>query len=387
MITQSELKNKALRPWTTGAFLTSVVNGDNLFPLEIGFRRPSGKVLSQDYGKVREWIAQLHGNSKAVKGSGYQLEYHSINHKMLGSQRVPGQILFDNRDDWLGFIGKVKAFRQFDELVGTTRRQLPELMPWLEKKPLKALELVASWPQLLKACRYFQLNPKPGRYIRQLDIQGVDSKFIENHKGVLSQLLSEALDPEDFDSTVTGLSENGFERRFGLRFDEPLIRYRLLDSLGPMTDITVPVSQFMDTGVSTVFITENKVNGLAFPAVANAMVIFGLGYGIQSLTCIPWLQEKEVIYWGDIDTHGFAILSRLRQHFPQVRSLMMDEQTLRHHPHLCTQEPQDKRFTGDLAYLTPDERQLFDHLKANELGQNLRLEQERIGYGWLLDAL
>ncbi|MBO9497789.1 hypothetical protein J7438_27445, partial [Thalassotalea sp. G20_0] len=171
----------------------------SLFPLEITFRKPSGKVLSQEFVKVRDWIALLHSNSKAVKGSGYRLDYRSINHQQLGTQRIPQRIVFEHREDWLGFIGKIKAFRQFDELAGTTRRQLPELMPWLQEKPLKALELVDSWPRLLKVCRYFQLNPKPGRYIRQLDIQGVDSKFIENNKGILSELLSLALEPEDFD--------------------------------------------------------------------------------------------------------------------------------------------------------------------------------------------
>ena len=387
MISLKELQQKALRPWTSGAFLKSVLNDEPLFPLEITFRKPSGKTLSQDYGKVRDWIALLHNNSRAIKGSGYIVEYRNINHQQLGSQRIPARILFNSRDDWLGFISKVKAFRQFDELAGSTRRELPELMPWLQLKPLKALELMESWPRLLKVCRYFQLNPKPGRYIRQLDIQGVDSKFIENNKGVLSELLSQALDPEDFDATITGLAENGFERRFGLRFDEPLIRYRLLDSTAPVTDITVPVSQFIDPGVRRVFITENKVNGLAFPAVSDAMVIFGLGYGIQSLSSIDWLRDKEIIYWGDIDTHGFAILSRLRHHLPQARSLLMDEATLTRYFDLCTEEPDNKRFTGELARLTPTEQQLFSALINNRYGKNLRLEQERIGYGWLLDAL
>ncbi|USE38638.1 DUF3322 domain-containing protein [Endozoicomonas sp. SCSIO W0465] len=387
MISLKELQQKALRPWTSGAFLKSVLRDEPLFPLEIAFRKPSGKTLSQDYGKVRDWIALLHNHSKAVKGSGYTLEYRSINHQQLGPQRIPVRIHFVDREDWLGFIGKVKAFRQFDELAGSTRRAFPGLLPWLQLKPLKALELADSWPQLLKVCRYFQLNPQPGRYIRQLDIQGVDSKFIENHKGVLSELLSQVLDPEDFDATITGLAENGFERRFGLRFDEPLIRYRLLDSAALVTDITVPVSQFIDPGVGRVFITENKVNGLAFPAVSDAMVIFGLGYGIQSLSLIDWLRSKEISYWGDIDTHGFAILSRLRHHFPRARSLLMDETTLTRHLDLCTEEPENKRFTGELAHLTPTEQQLFSALKNNRHGKNLRLEQERIGYGWLLDAL
>ena len=387
MIKLAELQKKSLRPWSSGAFLTSVLTGENLFPLEITFRKPSGKNLSQEFVRVRDWIALLHNNSKGVKGSGYRLEYRNINHQQLGAQRIPHRILFDSRDDWLSFIGKVKAFRQFDELAGTTRRALPELMPYLQARPLKVLELADIWPRLLKVCRYFQLNPKPGRYIRQLDIQGVDSKFIEGNKGILSELLSLALEPEDYNGEITRLAENGFERRFGLRFDEPLIRYRLLDSNGPVTDMTVPVSQFFDPGVGKVFITENKVNGLAFPPVANAMVIFGLGYGIQSLSGMHWLQEKEIIYWGDIDTHGFSILSRLRQHFAQTRSLLMDEETLNHHLSLCTEEPEDKRFSGELAYLTPEEQVLFSALRNNLKGNNLRLEQERVSYGWLLAAL
>ncbi|WP_299729340.1 DUF3322 domain-containing protein [uncultured Endozoicomonas sp.] len=387
MITRSELKKKALRPWTSGAFLQSVLTGDQLFPLEVTFRKPAGKVLSQDYLKVRDWITQLNSHSKAATGSGYRLEFRTINHKMLGSQRIPEKIFFDTRDDWLSFIGKRKDFRQFDELIGTLRRQLPELLPWLQKKPLKALEQLENWPRLLKVCHYFRLNPTPDRYIRQLDIKGVDSKFIENNKGILSELLSQILEPEDFDGTITGLAENGFERRFGLKYDEPLIRYRLLDSTEPVTDITVPLSQFIDTGVSTVFITENKVNGLAFPPVADAMVIFGLGYGIRSLSSIHWLKQKNMIYWGDIDTHGFAILSRLRQHFPETRALLMDQSTLLQHQHLCVEEPEDKRFLGELAHLTSDEQQLFAELKSNLHGKNLRLEQERIGFGWLMEAL
>nr|WP_286196907.1 DUF2220 domain-containing protein [Thalassotalea sp. G20_0] len=99
------------------------------------------------------------------------------------------------------------------------------------------------------------------------------------------------------------------------------------------------------------------------------------------------MKEKETIYWGGIDTHGFAILSRLRQYFPQVRSLLMDQATLQAHLALCTEEMDSKRFTGELTGLAPDESPVFAALKDNTFGKNLRLEQERIGYAWLLDAL
>ncbi|OED46734.1 hypothetical protein ACH42_03505 [Endozoicomonas sp. (ex Bugula neritina AB1)] len=387
MITQAELNKKAKRPWVSGAFLKSWLNDEPFFPFEIPFKTPTGRTLSNEFIQVREWISELSLHSKAVKGVGYQLEYRSINHQTLGGQELPQKIFFDNQDDWLAFTGHQSDFKQFVKLVGLTRRQLPEIMPFISGKPMKVLDFADVWPLLIKVCRYFQLKPKPGRYIRQLDIQDVDTKFIEMHKGILSDLLTLALESEDFDAEVTGLSENGFERRFGLLFDEPLIRFRLLDSQVRVTDMSVPLSQFIDPRVSRIFITENKINGLAFPPLEDSIVIFGLGYGVRSLFSVDWLKTKEIYYWGDIDTHGFAILSQLRQRFHQVESFLMDQETLDKHFSLCVEEPEGKRFLGELFNLADSERSLFDALKNNAQGNNLRLEQERIGYGCLREAL
>lgn len=387
MITQNELQKKARRPWTSGAFLKSWLNDEPFFPFEIPFKTPSGRTLSSEFLQVRDWIAELHRHSKAVTGSGYQLEYRTISHQQLGQQLLPWKIVFENREDWLAFIGQPSAFKQFQGLADQTRRQLPQVMPLVCSKPVRMLDYADAWPQLMKVCRYFQLNPQPARYIRQLDIQGVDTKFIESHKGILSELLSLALEPEDFDDSVTGIADNGFERRFGLHYDEPLIRFRLLDSEAPVTDMSVPLSRFIDPGVSRVFITENKVNGLAFPTVSDAIVIFGLGYGVRSLFSVRWLEEKHISYWGDIDTHGFSILSQLRGRFGQTQSLLMDQGTLDAHLALCVEEPENKRFLANLANLTDREQLLFDSLRHNKSGKNLRLEQERIAFSCLKNAL
>lgn len=387
MITLKELNKKARRPWTSGAFLKSWLNGEPFFPFDISIRAPSGRTLSSEFTKVRDWIAVLHNHSKTVTGRGYRLEYRTLSHQQLGQQKVPRRIVFDSQEDWLDFIGQQSVFRQFQWLVDLTRSQLPQAMPMVVNKPVKVLSYASIWELLIKVCRYFQLNPRPGRYIRQLDIPGVDTKFIENHKGILSELLMAVLGPENFDDSVTGIAENGFERRFGLLYDEPMIRFRLLDSEAPVTDMTVPLSQFIDPGVSLVFITENKINGLSFPPVKNSMVIFGLGYGIRSLFSIAWLEKKQIHYWGDIDTHGFSMLSQLRGRFQQTQSLLMEQTTLEAHRALCVHESDSKRFLGELPNLTDQEQALFNALKQNQLGENLRLEQERITYSCLRQAL
>lgn len=83
--------------------------------------------------------------------------------------------------------------------------------------------------------------------------------------------------------------------------------------VGELHHRTVELAE-LDLDVSCVLIVENFA--LAFPNVTYSIVIFGEGFKLATLEVVPWLAEAEVIYWGGIDTHGFAILSQLRAHFP-----------------------------------------------------------------------
>lgn len=115
------------------------------------------------------------------------------------------------------------------------------------------------------------------------------------------------------------------------------------------------------------------------------MVVFGLGYGLDLLSSALWMQDREIFYWGDIDTHGFAMLDRLRATFPSARSLLMDCETLLAHRALWVRE--DAPFRGKLTRLEPDERELFDALVCNRLGEGIRLEQERVSFGRVRQAM
>ena len=267
------------------------------------------------------------------------------------------------------------------------------LLSWLEKRPHAALELGPVWPRLLSVVGWLQATPRPGIYLRQVDIAGVDSKFIESNRSVLAELLDLALPPDAIDRAATGMA--GFCQRYGFK-DRPLrIRFRWLglDSLdspaaGYGADLTVTQTAFeqLNAAVSHVFITENEVNFLAFPDMPNALVVFGGGFGgLDRLRSAAWLHQRSVHYWGDIDTHGFAMLDQLRAYLPQVQSLMMDEGSLMHHVDHWGHEPQAQQ--RDLPRLTPDERAVYNTLRDNRLRPGLRLEQERIGFGWVQQSL
>ena len=86
-----------------------------------------------------------------------------------------------------------------------------------------------------------------------------------------------------------------------------------------------------------------------------------------------------------IDTHGFAILDQLRSQFRNVESFMMDRATLLAFESQWGEE--EKQTRRDLTRLNADEMALYDDLRDNRIRPNLRLEQERIGYGRVEAAL
>lgn len=247
------------------------------------------------------------------------------------------------------------------------------------------------WPRLLAVCAYLRDHPRPGRYLRELEIEGVDTKFVEAHQGLLWDLLGEALPPEAVDPAVVARAQRGFERRFGLRHEAPAIRLRVLDprlAVGDFRDLAVPLSELAawQAPVRRVYVTENKLNGLAFPDVPGAIVLFGLGYGVRALSGLPWLADAALAYWGDLDTHGFAMLAALRAAWPQTRSLLMDEATLQAHRAFWGEEP-GQRWMQELAGLTAGEQAVFDGLRADRWGPRVRLEQERVPLSWLRGRL
>jgi hypothetical protein len=239
---------------------------------------------------------------------------------------------------------------------------------------------------------WLQAHPRPGVYLRQVDVPGVDSKFIEAHRGVLAELLDLALPLQVIETNATGVAQ--FTRRFGF-LDKPVrIRFRLLDSALPslpgcegLPDITLDAASFaaLVLPVQRVFITENETNFLAFPPAADAIAVFGAGYGWEALARASWLHRCQLHYWGDIDTHGFAILDQLRGYFPGAASFLMDRETLLAHRLHWGEEPDPARH--DLARLTPEEAAVYDDLRFDRHQPQLRLEQERVGFCWLCDRL
>jgi hypothetical protein len=384
--TPPDLKAQVLRLWERGLLLTSLAGGEEIIPRRLTLKGPDSRALSDNFSEVRDWVTQLSGAA-----GHYRIVWRRFNHRVLGNNEIPSEIWVDTLENALRMIGKGRAAEEFANLVSLTSEQEPKLIPWLAHRPLHALELAGEWPRLLAVVDWMLKHPRPAIYLRQIDLPGVHTKLIEGRRGVLKELLDLVLPPESIDETSTGVG--GFCRRYGFREKPPRVRFRILDPETKMIpgvgaqDITLTRADFSrwQPPVSRVFITENEINFLAFPDVPDAMVIFGAGYGFDNLADAFWLKGMEMHYWGDIDTHGLAILNQLRGFFPEAASFLMDQQTLLAHRPLWGVE--QKPEAGNLDRLNEEESALYDQLRRNRWGERIRLEQERIGFDFLVEAL
>ena len=383
-----EIRSHVLRLWERGDILRARLCGDEMFPLRLRTSRPSARDLGEHFDEVRAWIRALEEGSKATRGHGYEIGWTEVVHRQLGKNRIPATVHIPSEADALALVGKRRDAELVVSLADVTRTQVPELEPWVRAHPLKLLEHGPEWARVLRVVAWFRAHPRPGVYLRQIDVPGVDTKFVERRRGLFIELLDAVLPEDAVERGATGSSS--FERRYGLLSKPALVRFRVLDPrlrLRGLTDVSTPEADLgrLELPVRRVFVTENEINGLAFPDVPDSVVVFGLGYGVDRLSAAAWLAEKDVFYWGDIDTHGFAMLDRLRRSLGGVRSLLMDRETLLAHRDSWGSEPEPHE--GTLPLLTVPERDLYDDLRLGRLGEHVRLEQEHVGFGWLLRAL
>lgn len=383
--TTNDLKRQVSRLWERGELLRPLVTGETRFPHRLALKVPTSPELAERFDAVRVWIADL------VAIPRIRIEWHEVNHRVHGTQRLPQSAWVDSLDDALSLIGRRSEATRFESLLSLARSKNSAQLSWLAKRPLQALELADVWPRLLDVVDWMQRHPRPSIYLRQVDISGIHSKFIEEHRGVLAELFDLALPATAIAAEHTGVGK--FSARYGF-LDKPVrIRLRVLDArigLIPgalFPDVTLDADSFanLDAPIRRVFITENETNFLAFPPVPEAIVVFGAGYGWDSLSRADWLRRCSIAYWGDVDTHGFAILDHLRRSFGHVESFLMDRATLMAHEPLWGTEPD--QVVQDLSRLTEAEKILFDDLRDNRIRSNLRLEQEMIGFGIVRVAL
>ena len=381
------------REWNKDAALKARLLGHKPFPLQIGLKPPDGKYAIADMTHfqrfIREWKNYKHQDF---------IQWVSRSYRKLSEQTIPKYFVLKSMENLIRFIGP-KALQR-NQIWTTNMAPLlqknPETYPALVKHLRTIEQMKPPEPQLL-ANLIGQLSPHKGKgyYLRALPLVGVDTKFLENHQSLLTDILDLLHNKEV--SNAGGLPH-------WLECQETpkdwLIVRPLCESVkgqtGGFSILQLPrdtLSQ-KELPARNILIVENRQSGLGLPPLPDTIAVLGGGQNVLWIASAHWLKTKKVGYWGDIDTWGLSILSLVRSKLSAVESvlgnpisftpLMMDLDTLRLYSHRMVREPEP--IENCPANLTPPEKEIFYNLKSGKF-QGSRLEQERLAPDYILSKL
>ena len=131
-----ELRAQIKRRWDRGELLASIVTGESLFPMRLVLKTPTSNEMSEHFDEVRVWVAEHRLMPHC------RVEMREFKHRLLGTNAVPQEVWIESVEDALTLIGKQRDVARFTALLEVTRKRQPQLLAWLAKRPLRALEFM-----------------------------------------------------------------------------------------------------------------------------------------------------------------------------------------------------------------------------------------------------
>ncbi len=376
---RSAIDKRLERFYNNGDIFRAYIQHENFTPLKIVLKTPKEQDLLQQFSSILQ-------QKEKLERCGYPLEYKEFHFKKMGMQKLPVAVLVRDIEQFLLLVNRKEEYAIFVRWYEYMLKEYPKLKELFFTKPKLVVEYAKEWEKFVLIIEFFLKHKYPDIYIREISLEGIDTKYMQKHLKILDILLSCLLGNEPLKS----IKDFAFEKRYGLKYILPQLRFRILDEKLRMCgcdDITLTVEQFeaLEIDCQKVFIIENKITFLSFVPVQKSIAVFGSGYSIGILKNTLWLQEKEIYYWGDIDMDGFAILSQMRSYFPQTKSLMMDTKTLQLYKDRSVSYKGSKEI--ELKHLTQEEAVVYKRLASDYYGKNFRLEQEMIPFDYVQDVL
>jgi hypothetical protein len=193
--TPADVVHKLRRRWDRGEFLSRFASGAPWEPLAIGLRGPNVREAAERFDEVRAWVAQWRRAKYLRVGT------RSVGGRVFGANELPGQAWVDSYEQLWSLLGVPAVVRTFAGLLDATKPRAPAIAEWMVEKPMEALRHAEDWARLVDTVLWIDAHAHPGMYLRQVDVPGVDTKFIERHRAILSTLLDRQLPDEKIERT------------------------------------------------------------------------------------------------------------------------------------------------------------------------------------------
>ena len=342
------------------------------WPLRVALGRPRADEIATNMAAVSTYVAEL----RDWQGRrGFEVVWSE---RRVGStQDIPTHVVVGDIDAAARMLGA--AFARRLSAARERARAVHATFPVLtDAEVASVLRQTRAWADidfelLMDAGIWFETHDASGLTPRQVPLAGFHAKWL-NARGRRSLVCLLAgtddlglIDPPP--QVELAWCDPDHLARGGRRYDSLVI--------GDVA--TLPYE------VRVALIVENKDTYRYFPPTAGTACVFGAGAaGASHVAQVPWIaQAGRLVYWGDMDADGLAILNSYREQGLAVESMLMDMAAYERYERFGTslaasKQALDQRARRDLARLTQGERELYDHLTDPSHTRHRRIEQERI---------
>lgn len=367
-------------------YLKSILTGKEFFPCNI----PCNKKESGDFIKDVNSYKSLMNRSKNNTGSGYLIITNKDENPNTKASTKITKILIESEDDFLSIIHKKQEGTNFKDTLFKFRYffDLKNVDLYLFNNRKSLFNANSTYiDNFIEISKFLIANPASMMYPRELPIK-VNTKFLEKN---LSSFITFIKYFRDIDAEMTSdkwqqLGLVNPSSTVSLRYNASFCIQSANSSFkAPILSIEPSSLKTMTGKFDRIFILENKTTFYTFPLKENECAMYCGGFAILMLKNISFLKESDIYYFGDLDEHGFAILSKFRELYQNVKSFCMDLNVIEDYNKFLIQ---GENYLGEIKGLTPIEQKALQYLKdKNFNGVSSRIEQEKISRSYLLKRL
>ena len=371
----SELRRKLARQWENADLREGrLMDEAGAWPVVLPIGKPKAEVVRDETGLVREQVRKW--NEVSVGEVIWQeVRYRAT----LEPVRYPAQWVIRDAGEWVKAGGERAMSREYEILLGLREGSDELFHPLLVRR--RSLWRGREEDEVAACLRLAaELSPgcAEGLPLRALPVLGNDTKFFERNEALLLALLDVRFEGE--------ASAQGLGPFLGAASERGhwLLIVDLDGALLPFEQIRLRAAELASVGLpgSHLLVVENESCLHQLPRLPGTVAVLGAGFDLSWMAG-AWLQEKEVAYWGDLDTWGLELLGRARERRPNLQALLMSEEVFVANEDQAVAEPVPVRGPARES-LTDEEAGLFETLSGKARG---RLEQEFLPQAQVSDIL
>lgn len=357
---------KLYKQWQQASYRVGRLLDRSAWPIDCTISKPSTSQVEQDSAAVKQHV-QAWQQVNVGHVVWQRISYRGLSEPIA----LPVSWVLTSPSEWVEAVNNVDVSSEY-ALLNQVLLDAPTIFHdiLIRKRHLwrgKGIEEVVQCVELAKRLEPGAANAKPLRALAGLN---VDTKFFERNEKLLVSLLDERFNGE--------VSKQGLSVFLNAKAEDDhwLLVVSLQNGLLPFKRCRLSTRDLVHYALpaQTIVIVENERCEHLLPPLNNAIAILGAGLDVNWLSSKVF-ESKAVIYWGDIDTWGFQMLAAARKAKPDLKPMLMDQDTFE----LCKKdsavvEPV-KADSFDQTYLSQEEHRFYQTLQALEKG---RLEQEFI---------